>query len=71
MAKKNRIPWKIAGVGFPKPLRKSKMLRAMMGNSGVVWHLNVRMRPFLSLLAFNLRFRGPGTGNFSGVRTNC
>ncbi len=34
MAKKNRIPKKIAGVKVPKPLRKSKMLRAMMNNSG-------------------------------------
>ncbi|AFL53545.1 hypothetical protein ABIE78_006836 [Sinorhizobium fredii] len=34
MAKKNRLPKKIAGVKVPKPLRKSKMLRAMMGNSG-------------------------------------
>ncbi len=34
MAKKNRIPKKIAGVKVPKPLRKSKMLRAMMDNSG-------------------------------------
>ena len=34
MAKKNRIPKYIAGVKVPKPLRKSKMLRAMMGNSG-------------------------------------
>lgn len=30
MAKKNRLPKKIAGVKVPKPLRKSKMLRAMM-----------------------------------------
>jgi len=34
MAKKNRIPKYIAGVKVPKPLRKSKMLRAMMDNSG-------------------------------------
>jgi hypothetical protein len=33
MAKKHRIPKKIAGVKVPKPLRKSKMLRAMMDNS--------------------------------------
>ncbi|WOS64678.1 hypothetical protein [Sinorhizobium fredii] len=32
MAKKSRIPKKIAGVKVPKPLRKSKMLRAMLGN---------------------------------------
>jgi hypothetical protein len=34
MAKKHRIPKKIAGVKVAKPLRKSKMLRAMMNNSG-------------------------------------
>jgi hypothetical protein len=34
MAKKNRIPKYIAGVKVPKPLRKSKMLRAIMDNSG-------------------------------------
>ncbi|AWI59629.1 hypothetical protein [Sinorhizobium fredii] len=33
MAKKSRIPKKIAGVKVPQPLRKSKMLRAMLGNS--------------------------------------
>lgn len=33
MAKKNRIPKKIAGVKVPKPLRKSKMLRSMLDNS--------------------------------------
>jgi hypothetical protein len=32
MAKKNRIPKKIAGVKVPKPLRKSKMLRSMMAS---------------------------------------
>lgn len=26
------------------------------GTDDVVWHLNVRMRPFISCLAFNLRF---------------
>ncbi|MET4691097.1 hypothetical protein [Sinorhizobium fredii] len=34
MAKKNRIPKKIAGVKVPRPLRKSKVLRSMMA-SGV------------------------------------
>lgn len=29
----------------------------------VVWHLNVRMRPFLSCLAFNLRFYGQRISN--------
>jgi hypothetical protein len=33
MANKNRLPKRIAGVKVPKPLRKSKMLRAMMDNS--------------------------------------
>jgi hypothetical protein len=33
MAKKNRVPKKIAGVKVPKPLRKSKMLRSMMATS--------------------------------------
>ncbi|MHC2357707.1 hypothetical protein ACVMB3_007230 [Sinorhizobium meliloti] len=32
MAKKSRIPKKIAGVKVPKPLRKSKMLRSMMAS---------------------------------------
>jgi len=31
--------------------------------TGVVWHLNVRMRPFLSCLAFNLRFYGQRISN--------
>ncbi|MDE3812574.1 hypothetical protein I7I49_20230 [Sinorhizobium meliloti] len=34
MTKKNRIPKKIAGVKVPKPLRKSKMLRALLDNGG-------------------------------------
>jgi hypothetical protein len=32
MAKKNRIPKKIAGVKVPRPLRKSKVLRSMMAS---------------------------------------